>query len=164
MRNGTTAHTVKLARHGVVESVNVGVPRTVMWRGDAVTTSIWKAPVDARVHVHGINIAGDDQADRAVHGGVDKAVYSYSTEDYDWWSEQLGYPLEPGTFGDNLTVRGVTTTDAVARNALFAPAFEGRTLGERWRADDGGRVRPHDQGTGELMAGMSGRASIAPPQ
>lgn len=62
---------------------------------------------------------GDDQADRTVHGGIDKAVYAYAREDYDWWVQQLGYPLEPGTLGENLTVRGMSITDAI--------------VGERWR-------------------------------
>ena len=40
-------------------------------------TSIWKFPVEGRVAVRGVNLDGDDQADRSVHGGPDKAVYAY---------------------------------------------------------------------------------------
>ena len=63
---------------GVAEvvSVNVGRPRTVEHEGKAVTTAIWKRPVTGRVAVRGVNLVGDDQADRSVHGGIDKAVYS----------------------------------------------------------------------------------------
>ncbi len=105
---------------GVVLSVNVGRPREVPARnGDGtVTTAIWKEPVEARVEVRGVNLAGDDQADRNVHGGPDKAVYAYAEEDYHWWATELGRPLGPGTFGENLTLRGVAVTDAV--------------VGERW--------------------------------
>jgi MOSC domain-containing protein YiiM len=88
-------------------SVNVGGVRTVEWYGRAVTTGIWKAPVAGRVAVRGVNLDGDDQADRRVHGGPDKAVYAYAVEDYAWWSEQLGHELGPATFGENLTVEGV---------------------------------------------------------
>ena len=88
-------------------SVNVGRPRTVEWFGRQVTSSIWKDPVDGPVEVAGVNLAGDDQADRRVHGGPYMAVYAYSIEDYEWWAEQLGEPLAPGTFGENLTLRGV---------------------------------------------------------
>lgn len=98
---------------GLLESVNVGTPRTVEWRGRHVTTSIWKSPVA------GVNVQGDDQADRAVHGGPDKAVYAYAAEDYDWWSRKLGSDIGPGTFGDNLTVRGIPVSGAL--------------VGERWR-------------------------------
>jgi MOSC domain-containing protein YiiM len=90
-----------------VVSVNVGGVRTVEWYGRAVTTGIWKAPVDGRVAVRGVNLDGDDQADRRVHGGPDKAVYAYAVEDYAWWAEELGRALDPGTFGENLTVEGV---------------------------------------------------------
>lgn len=82
-------------------------------------TGIWKFPVDGRVHVAGVNVAGDEQADLSVHGGPDKAVYSYAGEDYDWWSEELGRDLASGTFGENLTTRAVEVTRSV--------------VGERWR-------------------------------
>jgi MOSC domain-containing protein YiiM len=94
------------ARTGRVLSLNVGLPRTVPWRGRQVTTAIWKQPVDGPVALHGVNFDGDDQADRRVHGGDDKAVYAYATEDYDWWSTSVG-ALAPGTFGENLTTTGI---------------------------------------------------------
>ena len=103
-----------------VVSVNVGVPRTVKHRGRVVTTAIWKRPVRGRVAVRGVNLAGDDQADRSVHGGVDKAVYVYAREDYEWWGGELGTEtLAAGTFGENLTVSGFDLNAA--------------EVGERWR-------------------------------
>lgn len=92
---------------GHVRSVNVGAPRTVEWAGRQVTSGIWKDPVAGRVRVAGINLDGDDQADRRVHGGPHKAVYAYATEDLRWWSDRLGAELAPGTFGENLTVEGI---------------------------------------------------------
>lgn len=59
-----------------VLSVNVGRPRPVATRRRTVCTAIWKAPVEGRVAVRGVNLDGDDQADRSVHGGPDKAVYA----------------------------------------------------------------------------------------
>jgi MOSC domain-containing protein YiiM len=102
-----------------VVSVNVGRPRQVDWHGRTVTTSIWKHPVDGRHRVAGVNIDGDDQADRRVHGGPTKAIYAYAAADYDWWQGQLGQPLAPGTFGENLTVAGIDPAAAV--------------IGERWQ-------------------------------
>jgi MOSC domain-containing protein YiiM len=105
---------------GWLVSVNVGRPRTVEHRGRAVTTAIWKRPVTGRVEVRGVNIDGDGQADRSVHGGVDKAVYAYAQEDYEWWGRELGTEgLAPGTFGENLTVVGIDLAAA--------------EVGERWR-------------------------------
>jgi MOSC domain-containing protein YiiM len=103
-----------------VVSVNVGAPRTVEHNGRIVTTAIWKRPVSGRVPVRGVNLAGDEQADRSVHGGVDKAVYAYAREDYEWWGGDLGSKaLQPGTFGENLTVSGLDLNAAL--------------VGERWR-------------------------------
>jgi MOSC domain-containing protein YiiM len=100
-------------------SVNVGTPRTVSWGGRAVTSAIWKEPVTGRVAVRGVNLNGDDQADRRVHGGRDKAVYSYALEDYEWWSEELDDTLTAGWFGDNLTTEGIDLRASV--------------IGEQWR-------------------------------
>jgi MOSC domain-containing protein YiiM len=105
---------------GVVESVNVGTPRAVAWRGRTVVTAIWKAPVAGRVRVRGGSLDGDRQADLAVHGGVDRALYAYAGEDLDWWAGQLDRWVGPGSFGENLTTRGLDVTGAV--------------VGERWRA------------------------------
>jgi MOSC domain-containing protein YiiM len=103
-----------------VVSVNVGAVRSVEWHGRTVETGIWKAPVAGRVAVRGVNLEGDDQADRRVHGGPDKAVYAYAVEDYDWWATELGHPLEPGTFGENLTVRGINLGDQVIGTRVAA--------------------------------------------
>lgn len=96
-----------MAAHGRVVSVNVGMPRIVEWHGRDVESGIWKSPVDGRIPVRGINLAGDAQADLRVHGGPDKAVYAYAIEDYAWWSDQLEQMVEPATFGENLTVEGL---------------------------------------------------------
>ena len=95
----------------VIVSVNVGLPRSVKWRGRSVTSAIWKDPIDGPVSLAGVNLAGDDQADRRVHGGPDKAVYAYAVEDYDWWASTTG-PLAVGTFGENLTTSGINLSDS----------------------------------------------------
>jgi MOSC domain-containing protein YiiM len=108
---------VRMAR---LVSVNVGTPQPVgLRRGRTVRSAIAKAPVDGRVRVEGVNLAGDDQADRRVHGGPDKAVYAYAAEDTAWWEAELGRELGPGAFGENLTVEGIDVSGAV--------------IGERWR-------------------------------
>ena len=91
-----------------VLSVNVGRPRDVEWRGKTVRTSIFKAPVAGPVAVDRLNLAGDEQSDLSVHGGVDKAVYAYPSEHYAYWREQLpGVELGWGSFGENLTTEGL---------------------------------------------------------
>ena len=96
-----------------IESVNLGQPRDVPWRGSSVSTSILKEPVAGRVRVAGVNLDGDRQADLTVHGGPDKAVYVYPAEHYPAWERELGRPLAPGAFGENLTVSGLPLEDAI---------------------------------------------------
>ncbi len=86
--------------------MNVGLPREVDWRGEVVTTGIFKEPVTGPVRAAGINLDGDRQADLSVHGGHDKAVYVYPAEHYPYWQEELGRELPWGMFGENLTVDG----------------------------------------------------------
>lgn len=105
--------------HARVVSVNVGVPRTVEWLGQLVTSSIWKEPVSGPVALRGVNLAGDDQADRKVHGGPDMAVYAYGLDDYRYWQAEFGLEVEPGLFGENLTVEGLNVS--------------GARVGERWQ-------------------------------
>src|SRR5678815_4442952 len=88
-------------------SVNVGRPREITWHGRAVKTSIWKTPVQGRVHVATLNLDGDQQSDLRVHGGVDKAVYVYPSEHYAFWHGELpDADLRWGAFGENFTTQG----------------------------------------------------------
>ena len=93
-------------------SVNVGMPRDAVWRGEIVRTGIFKEPVAGRVALRGHNLVGDAQADLSVHGGVDKAVYGYPSEHYAYWCEWLGVDELPwGAFGENLTTEGLLEAD-----------------------------------------------------
>jgi MOSC domain-containing protein YiiM len=103
---------------GEVISVNVAEVRTLPRRGRELPTGLWKLPVEGAVAVGRLGLDGDVQADRRVHGGVNKAVYSYAIEDVEWWEEQLGRDLGPGFFGENLTLWGVDVS--------------GARVGERW--------------------------------
>lgn len=102
-------------------SVNVGTPKQIgVRKGRPVMSAIDKRPVSGRHKIEGVNVAGDAQADLRVHGGPDKAVYAYASEDTAWWAAELARDdLGPGMFGENLTTAGVDCTHAV--------------IGERWR-------------------------------
>ena len=89
-------------------SVNVSLPKQVPYKGKIITTGIYKEPVSDRVMVYALNVQGDGQADRKVHGGRDMAVYAYPFEHYKFWEETLGRSGFPfGQFGENLTVEGL---------------------------------------------------------
>jgi MOSC domain-containing protein YiiM len=91
-----------------VVSVNVGLPREVVWKGISVQTAIFKQPVAGAVVIREMNLAGDQQADLTVHGGSEKAVYAYPAEHYEHWRTQLSaVSLSWGAFGENLTTAGL---------------------------------------------------------
>lgn len=101
-----------------VEAVNVGEVRAIELGNRTITTAIWKRPISGPVAIEGVNVRGDDQADRTVHGGPDKAVYAYALEDTAWWERELRRPLGHGAFGENLSLRGIEVSQA--------------RIGERW--------------------------------
>jgi MOSC domain-containing protein YiiM len=89
-------------------SVNVGLPRTVTWKGRTVKTGIFKTPTKGRVRVQTLNLDGDRQADLSVHGGPDKAIYVYPSEHYDYWRGEFpNMELPWGMFGENFTTTGL---------------------------------------------------------
>jgi len=89
-------------------SVNVSMPRDVIWKGRTVTTGIFKESVEGRVQLRKLNLDGDRQADLSVHGGPDKAVYCYPAEHYAYWRDELKRTDLPcGMFGENFTVEGM---------------------------------------------------------
>ena len=91
-----------------VISVNVGLPREVIWKGTRIQTGIFKDPVDRPVTISKLNLAGDRQADLTVHGGAEKAVYAYPAEHYEYWRNRLpDVPFSWGKFGENLTTEGL---------------------------------------------------------
>jgi len=101
-----------------VRSVNIGTPREAAW-AEIGRTSIDKVSVTGPVPVGPLGLEGDQVSDTRHHGGRDQAVYAYSREELDWWSEQLGDPLRDGEFGENLTTSAIEVDDA--------------EVGERWR-------------------------------
>jgi MOSC domain-containing protein YiiM len=112
----------------LVESVNVGVARSVLKNGNL--TGIDKQPISGSVHIAapgpkgigGSGVAGDVIGDLRHHGGDDQAVYCYAREDLDWWALEIGESLRSGMFGENLTLSGLDVTSAL--------------VGEKWRVGD----------------------------
>jgi ferredoxin-NADP reductase/MOSC domain-containing protein YiiM/ferredoxin len=89
-------------------SLNVGLPTDVEWHGRTVHTGIWKRPVAGSRIVGRLNIEGDGQGDLAGHGGEQRAVLVYQLDSYRHWQDHFGRDLlEPGSFGENLTVDGL---------------------------------------------------------
>ena len=100
-------------------SVNVGLPRDIVWKGRTVHTGIWKNPVTGRCRVGRLNLEGDGQGDLAGHGGEHRAVFVYQIESYRHWQEQLNRnDFVYGQFGENFTIEGLPD-DAVCVGDRF---------------------------------------------
>ncbi|GAA3055806.1 MOSC domain-containing protein [Rhizobium viscosum] len=75
--------------------------------GKSYKTGIFKHAVSGGVMVDAEGLVGDAICNRKHHGGVDQAVYLEGSISLDWWAKELGHPVEPGTFGENLVVEGL---------------------------------------------------------
>lgn len=98
----------------VLLSIQVGQPAIHMHQGAADgkirswTTAFFKAPVAGPVRASAMGMAGDRQADRENHGGIDKAVLAYSADHYPYWRQHLSLPdMTYGSFGENLSIAGL---------------------------------------------------------
>jgi MOSC domain-containing protein YiiM len=87
-----------------VVSVNVGAVRPIRHGKPSGKTGIYKLPSVEPVLVTPLGLEGDAIVDTEHHGGLDQAVYVFTMPDYAWWSTHIGRTLDPGTFGENLTV------------------------------------------------------------
>lgn len=98
-----------------LQHVNVGKPTELIdhERGRSVLSGIGKHDVALpTVMVHETNISGDGQADLKNHGGVDKAVYTYSHDHLPDWQAEISYGVgSDAPFGENLSVSGLTEDD-----------------------------------------------------
>lgn len=112
-----------------VLSVNVGAAQPLLIDGREVLTGIVKRSVRATVEVRPLGLAGDEQADPSVHGGIARAVYAYPVEHYPFWQTvraQAGAAvwdnsLVHGSLGENLTLQGLLEADAFIGDLLRFP-------------------------------------------
>ncbi len=129
-----------------IVSLNVGLPREVVWHGQPVTTGIFKSPTTERIRLRRLNLDGDRQADLTVHGGEYKAVYCYPVEHYDYWREKLpGCDLPFGSFGENFTTNGLLESNVHigdrftindAEVVVSQPRLPCYKLGVRFQSDE----------------------------
>ena len=100
---------------GQLLSVQVGTSRFLRVGERSLRSAIRKQPVDDPVAVGPLGLAGDEQNDLSVHGGLSKAVYALPQQHLAWWSAQrsaaavslFDAPLTAGMLGENLSLAGV---------------------------------------------------------
>jgi MOSC domain-containing protein YiiM len=106
-----------------IVSLQVGLPQRYPNHDEEGTTwesGIFKTPVEGAVWLDRLNLAGDGQADLKNHGGEHKAVLMYAAKHYDYWRKVLpDHAWEYGSFGENLTVAGLTEAN-VAIGDIYA--------------------------------------------
>ncbi len=81
----------------------------------SLRSAIRKQPLAGPVPVGPLGLAGDEQNDLSVHGGLSKAVYALPHQHLAWWSAQrqaagvslFDEAIEPGQLGENLSLEGV---------------------------------------------------------
>lgn len=102
-----------------IESINVGRAEIITYGSKSMESGICKNPVKGPVLLAAEGLPNDAIVNTKHHGGIDQAVYAYSADDYDWWSEQTGREYSPGLFGENLTIRGLPTDMHVGDRLLI---------------------------------------------
>lgn len=136
-----------------VKSIQIGLPREL---GDRASSDpfdrpwrsgFFKRPASGPVTVAPETIVGEGVADRVNHGGPDKAILAYAAAHYPAWQAELGVPVPPGAFGENLTIEGQTEADvcvgdvySVGDGGVVLEVSQPRQpcwkLGRRWRRAD----------------------------
>lgn len=74
-------------------------------------SAIGKRQITGGVMLHRLGLEGDEQAEKKVHGGPDRALCHYPREHYHFWRQQ--YPQQAEQFcapalGENISTEGMT--------------------------------------------------------
>ncbi len=86
-------------------ATNIGKPTPFLWNGKEEQTGIFKYPVAGPLFLGTMDVTNDTLINRVNHGGINKACYLFSKEEYPYWKAL--YPdlqWNWGMFGENLTV------------------------------------------------------------
>jgi MOSC domain-containing protein YiiM len=120
-------------------SISIGKVRELLSQKQNNTlpiySAIYKTPISTlndlkMVEVDTLGIQGDEQSNLQVHGGIDKAIYAYASEHYEFWQTQLKLNhrledqnnLEHGFLGENLTIEGIREVEVF--------------IGDNWHIND----------------------------
>jgi len=112
-----------------LHSINTGITRPLFINGRRMLSAIGKQAVAGPVVVSRMGLAGDEQADLSLHGGLSKAVYAYPAMHYAFWQAQrrehgvslFDEVLAPGFVGENLTLDGILESDVWIGDELHFP-------------------------------------------
>ena len=111
--------TLQSGLSGTLLAIQIGQVRPLMVGGRKLVSAIGKTTVSGPIEVGVLGLAGDEQADLSVHGGLSKAVYALPSEHLPWWQAQrqtrgatlFEETLAPGYLGENLSLQGLLEQD-----------------------------------------------------
>lgn len=113
--------------------------------GPTLRTAIGRAPVEGPVHVGPSGAAGDAVGDTEHHGGPDKALCAYVVDHLPFWRARLDREMEPGAFGENLSLTGADEGEVAVGDVyevgtavvqVSQPRGPCATLARRWQVHD----------------------------
>jgi MOSC domain-containing protein YiiM len=118
--------TLKSGWSGTLLAIQIGQVRPLMVGGRKLVSAIGKTTVSGPIEVGVLGLAGDEQADLSVHGGLSKAVYALPSEHLPWWQAQrqaqgatmFEEALAPGFLGENLSLQGLLEKDIFVGDRL----------------------------------------------
>lgn len=91
-----------------IVSTNIGNPTTFLWNGKEEKTGIFKYPVSEALYLGRTDVNKDSVIDRKHHGGINKACFLFSADEYPFWQKEFPeLDWDWGMFGENLTVKGL---------------------------------------------------------
>ena len=92
----------------VGEVVTVGDINSKDIINKSYTTASYKKPIDKIFEVTKLSIVGDSVADTIHHGGIDKAIFANSLNNYNHWKQYLNKDnISYGALGENLTIDSI---------------------------------------------------------
>jgi len=109
--------------------INRGSVRPLRVGERTLQSAIGKTPVQGPVKVGPMGLAGDEQADLSVHGGLDKALYAFPLAHLTYWQQQrtaqgvslFEEALPPGFVGENLSIAGLREDAVYIGDRLVLP-------------------------------------------
>ena len=91
-------------------SLNIALPEKINLNGGSKKyfTAFFKKRVDGRIFLDESGFYGDGVGDSRIHGGKDLAVCAYFVDHFPYWQAELDKEMNPGAFGENLSLSGIT--------------------------------------------------------
>ncbi len=92
-------------------SLNIGEKKTIQWKNKSVETGIFKYPVKDEIFLDIENVKNDTIVNRKNHGGIEKAVYAYGENHYQYFKVlHPNLDWQYGIFGENITLNYLDET------------------------------------------------------